>query len=47
MDLEHLEELYLFLVRRWRRVLLATTGLVLFVPYGCGLATGVLIGKLT
>lgn len=46
-DLDHLEALWLFCVRRWRRLLLASAGAVLFLPYGCGLATGVLIGKLT
>lgn len=46
-DYDHLEDLWNFLVRRWRRVLLATGGLLIFLPYGCGLATGLAIGHLT
>lgn len=46
-DIDHLEAIYGFLLRRWRRVLLATAGSILLLPYGCGLITGVLIGKLT
>ncbi len=45
-DIEHLEAIWAFLIRRWRRVLLTSAGLLLFVPYGCGCATGALITHL-